>query len=221
MMKRLVVTLAATASMAMIGPALAQQKEDPAAGAAIPSGVFYKGQQANQYLARDLLLGAGVHNETGQIIGDIEDLILNDKNEVEGVIMGTGGFLGAGEKRVGVRLSALKIAEKDGRTVVTLPQASKEVIKALEPYKRAKPPKSLYDRAMEKAEELSERAAETSREAFQAVKEQAGPPLERARERAGEAYDAAREKAKEWTDRSSEPAQPSPPPAEPKKPDAQ
>jgi PRC-barrel domain protein len=213
MSKRFVVGLAAAATLALIGPALAQQKDAPEANTAIPSGVFYKGQQANQYLARDLLLGAKVRNETGQIIGDIEDLILNDKNEVEGVVMGTGGFLGAAEKRVGVRLSALQIAEKDGRTVVTLPQATKDVLKALEPYKRAKPPKSLYDRAMEKAQELSERAAETSRDAYQAAKEQAGPALDRARERASEAYDAARDKAKELTDRAKEPT----PPAEPKK----
>jgi sporulation protein YlmC with PRC-barrel domain len=213
MTKRFVVSLAAAATLALLGPALAQQKDAPEAKAAIPSGVFYKGQQANQYLARDLLLGAKVRNETGQIIGDIEDLILNDKNEVEGVVMGTGGFLGAAEKRVGVRLSALKIAEKDGRTVVTLPQATKDVLKALEPYKRAKPPKSLYDRAMEKAQELSERAAETSRDAYQAAKEQAGPALDRARERASEAYDAARDKAKELTDRAKEPT----PSAEPKK----
>jgi hypothetical protein len=213
MTKRFVVSLAAAATLALMGPALAQQKDAPEAKAAIPSGVFYKGQQANQYLARDLLLGAKVRNETGQIIGDIEDLILNDKNEVEGVVMGTGGFLGAAEKRVGVRLSALKIAEKDGRTVVTLPQATKDVLKALEPYKRAKPPKSLYDRAMEKAQELSERAAETSRDAYQAAKEQAGPALDRARERASEAYDAARDKAKELTDRAKEPT----PSAEPKK----
>lgn len=217
MTKRFVVSLAAAATLALIGPALAQQKDAPEAKTAIPSGVFYKGQQANQYLARDLLLGAKVRNEKGQIIGDIEDLVLNDKNEVEGVVMGTGGFLGAAEKRVGVRLSALQIADKDGRTVVTLPQATKDVLKALEPYKRAKPPRSLYDRAMEKAQELSERAAETSRDAFQAAKEQAGPALDRARERAGEAYDAAREKAKEFTDRTTEPTPPSSPPAEPKK----
>lgn len=217
MTKRFVVSLAAAATLALTGPALAQQKDAPEAKTAIPSGVFYKGQQANQYLARDLLLGAKVRNEKGQIIGDIEDLILNDKNEIEGVVMGTGGFLGAAEKRVGVRLSALQIADKDGRTVVTLPQATKDVLKALEPYKRAKPPRSLYDRAMEKAQELSERAAETSRDAFQAAKEQAGPALDRARERAGEAYDAAREKAKEFTDRAKEPTPPSPPPAEPKK----
>ncbi len=217
MTKRFVVSLAAAATLALTGPALAQQKDAPEAKTAIPSGVFYKGQQANQYLARDLLLGAKVRNEKGQIIGDIEDLILNDKNEVEGVVMGTGGFLGAAEKRVGVRLSALQIADKDGRTVVTLPQATKDVLSALEPYKRAKPPRSLYDRAREKAQELSERAAETSRDAFQAAKEQAGPALDRARERAGEAYDAAREKAKEFTDRATEPTPPSSPPAEPKK----
>ena len=138
MTKRFLVGLTAAAAFALIGPALAQ-KTPPEAKSAIPSGVFYKGQQANQYLARDLLLGAKVRNEAGQIIGDIEDLIVNDKNEIEGVIVGTGGFP---EKRVGVRLSALKIAEKDGRTVVTLPQASKEVLKALLAYKRAKPPKS-------------------------------------------------------------------------------
>jgi hypothetical protein len=217
MTKRFVVSLAAAATLALTGPALAQQKDAPEAKTAIPSGVFYKGQQANQYLARDLLLGAKVRNEKGQIIGDIEDLILNDKNEVEGVVMGTGGFLGAAEKRVGVRLSALQIADKDGRTVVTLPQTTEDVLKALEPYKRAKPHRSLYERAMEKAQELSERAAETSRDAFQAAKEQAGPALDRARERAGEAYDAAREKAKEFTDRATEPTPPSSPPAEPKK----
>jgi hypothetical protein len=218
MTTRFLVSLTAAAAFALSGPALAQEKTAPEAKSAIPSGVFYKGQQANQYLARDLLLGAKVRNEAGQIIGDIEDLIVNDKNEIEGVVMGTGGFP---EKRVGVRLSALKIAEKDGRTVVTLPQASKEVLKALLAYKRAKPPKSLYDRAMEKAQELSDRAAESSRDAFQAAKEQAGPAYERAKGWGSEAYGTAREKAKQLMERANEPTQPSSPAVEPKKPDAQ
>ena len=135
MTKRSLVSLTAAATFALIGPALAQQKTAPEAKSAIPSGVFYKGQQANQYLARDLLLGAKVRNEAGQIIGDIDDLIINDKNEIEGVVMGTGGFP---EKRFGVRLSALKIAEKDGRTVVTLPQASKEALLPYKPRRRSR-----------------------------------------------------------------------------------
>lgn len=178
-------------SFAVIGglvtaPALAQDKP------VIPAHTFYKGQQAQQYLAKDMLLGAKVRNEEGKVIGDIEDLIVNSDNQVEGVIMGVGGFLNVREKKVGVRLSALKIGEKDGKTVVNLPGASREVLKALEPYKRAKPPRSLFDRAMEKAQELSDKTLETSKDAYQAAKEQAGPAYEQAKKRATEAYEKAK-----------------------------
>lgn len=192
-MNKLALGLAA-AVITMAGAAVAQ---DGAAKApvVVPSGVFYKGQQANQILARDYLVGAKVRNDSGQIIGDIEDLILNDHNQVEGVIMGTGGFLGAAEKKVGVRLSALKITESGGKTTVTLPAATKDVLKALEPYKRAKPPKSMLDRAMEKAQELYDKTAETSKEAYQSAKEQAGPALDKAKDAASKAYEKGKEAA--------------------------
>ena len=109
----------------------------------------------------------------------------------------------------------------ESRLEMQLPQASKEVLKALLPYKRAKAPKSLHDRAMEKAQELSDRATDSSRDAFQATKEQAGPAYERAKGWGSEAYGAAREKAKQLIEGGKEPTQPSSPPVEPKKPDAQ
>ena len=40
---------------------------------------------------------------TAKIFGDIEDLIQNEYNQVEGVIIGVGGLLGVGEKRTDVR----------------------------------------------------------------------------------------------------------------------
>lgn len=204
-MNKALVGLAIAAALSCASPAVAQQKAAPTAGQAsnveIPRGVFYKGQQANQYLAKDMLLGAKVRNSTGQIIGDIEDFILTENNEIEGVIMGTGGFLGAREKKIGVRLSALKITEQGGKTVVTLPEATKEVLAALQPYKRAKPPRSLLDRAMEKAQELADKTAETSKDAYQTAKEKAGPAIERAKEATKSAYDKAMDAAK--------PAQPS------------
>lgn len=195
-MNKLALGLAA-AALTFAGAAVAQDKGK--APAVIPSGVFFKGQQATQILARDYLLGAKVRNAEGQIIGDIEDFILNDQNQIEGVIMGTGGFLGRLEKKVGVRLSALKISEKDGKTSVSLPEATKDVLNALEPYKRAKPPKSLMDRAMEKAQELYDKSAETSKDAYQSAKEQAGPALQKAKEAAGQAY----EKGKEAVDKAT------------------
>lgn len=194
-------------SLALIGvlvaatPLLADDK------AAIPANTFYKGQQADQYLARDLLLTAKVHAADGKIVGDIEDLILNSENRVEGVIMGVGGFLGVGEKRVGVRLSALKISEKDGKPYVELPGANQEVLKALGAYERAKPAKSLWDRAMEKAQELQDKTLDTSKDAYHAAKEQAGPAYEKAKQDAQAAYEKAKQASKEAYEKAKKEAE--------------
>lgn len=196
-MNKLILGLAAAAAVAFAVSASAEEQK-----AAIPSGIFYKGQQANQWLAKDLLVTAKVFNAQGQIIGDIEDLILNDHNEVEGVIMGTGGFLGAGEKKVGVRFSALKIEEKDGKRTILLPEATKEVLDALLPYQRATPPKSLFDRAMEKAKELADKSSETAKDAYQKASEAA----KEATEAAKEAYEKAKESTKAKEDAAPAPA---------------
>jgi sporulation protein YlmC with PRC-barrel domain len=148
---------------------------------AIPGGVFYKGLGPQQYAARDKLIGANVVNKDGVVIGDIKDLIMNSSNEVEGVLIGTGGILGAGEKEVGVRYSALVFSKKDGKTVISLPQATKDVIAALEPYGRGAK-KSLMEKAQDKLKALSDK-----------TKEGAGPALEKAKE----ATKGAVEKAKE------------------------
>ena len=155
---------AAVALLAL--PALAEE-------VVIDESVFLKTQGEGQYLARDFILGLQVRNADGQIIGDIEDLILNGDNQVEGVVMGTGGFAGFGEKRVGVTLSALQIENKDGKVTIVLPQATKEVLDALKPFERAKPPKSLLDRAIDKAKELTEKGAVTAKDAYEKAKEDA------------------------------------------------
>lgn len=184
-MRKTVLTLAAVASLA-VTPVIAA---DPSQA----DRTFIKAQTADQYLAKDLLIGAKVHNAEGKIIGDIEDLILNDSNEVLGVIMGTGGFLGVAEKKVGVYLSALDIAEKDGKTHVALPGATKEVLDAVPAYVRAAPRKSLLERAKEKAQELTDKTAVSTKDAYEKAKEQAGPAYEKAKEAAKEAYDKAKE----------------------------
>lgn len=171
-----------------------------AADNTIPPGVFIKRQAVDQQLARDFLIGAKVHDADHKIIGDIEDLILDELNTVEGVIIGVGGVLGLGEKRVGVRYTALQIQVKDGKQIVVLKEATKPVLKALEPFERARPPKSFFDRAMEKARELAAKTGETTKDAYNKAKEKVGPAYEAAKEKASEAYQAAKEKVKEAVD---------------------
>ncbi|MEM7777177.1 MAG: PRC-barrel domain-containing protein [Pseudomonadota bacterium] len=180
-----------------------------AAGALdIPQGVFYKAQQPNQYLARDLVLGAQVLGPTGKIIGDIEDLIMNDDNQIIGVVMGVGGFLGVGEKRIGVRFRALTFETTDGKVVVSLPEATEEVLKAVPAYERAQPEQSLFDRAIQKAKELRDKTAATSADAYKKAKEEAGPAIERAKKAAGEAYEKAKDAAGKAYDKAKETTKP-------------
>jgi PRC-barrel domain protein len=137
--------LAFLAAAALAVPALAQKKEEPKADAAkkveIHKNTFFKGQVAGQYLAKDRLLGAKVQGSDGQTVGTIDDLIVSQGGQVEGVVMGVGGMLGVGQKQVGVRMGALKFATADGKLTITLPGATKEVLGALAAYQRATPAK--------------------------------------------------------------------------------
>ena len=150
--------LAAVAAVFVALPAAAQD-----------TSVYMNTQGTDQHLAKDTLIGASIYGKDGKIIGDIEDLILTDGNTVIGVIIGTGGFLGLAEKRVGINLTALTSEEKDGATIITLPLSHEDLVKA-EPYKRALPKKSLLERAKEKAKELADKTSETTKDAYEDAK---------------------------------------------------
>jgi hypothetical protein len=197
MNKLIFATLAATVISFSL-PAVAQQKADVKAEAKkvdIPAD-YWKKQKPTQYLAKDRLIGQAVKNKDGVVIGDIEDLIVGDDNQVVGVIMGVGGFLGAGEKKVAVRYKALKFAVTDGKKSITLPSATKDVLGALTAYERVAPPKSMVEKAKDKAQELMDKSKETAKDAAAKVKENAGPAMEKAKEAAKGAVDKAKDLAK-------------------------
>lgn len=133
------IAVALLLSSALCLPALAQPKEADKK-VAIPTNTFFKGQQANQFLARERLIGAKVVNKDNQTIGTIDDLILSSSNQIEGVILSVGGFLGVGQKQIGVRFGALKVATADGKTTVTLAAATKEMLGAVPAYQRGGAP---------------------------------------------------------------------------------
>jgi PRC-barrel domain protein len=137
-MSKLALALLLTAALAV--PALAQSKEEPkkepAKKVTIPTNTFFKGQTASQYLAGEQLIGIKVLSQDGQTIGTISDLIVGSGDKIEGVILGVGGFLGVGEKKLGVRLGALRISKADGKIAITFPAATKEMLGAVEAYQR-------------------------------------------------------------------------------------
>lgn len=192
-MRRLSLALAAATALAVAAPASAQQpapSNSPTIEAEIPRGVFFRAQTDGQILSSDNLIGAKIYGSDDKIIADIEELILSADLRVEGVIIGTGGFLGAGEKRLGLRFSALRF-DPDGK--ITVPELTKEVVAALPVYERRTPRKTLLERASEKAREISDRSMETAKPAIDQASEAAKDAYEKAKEATKDAYEKAKE----------------------------
>ena len=63
---------------------------------------------------------AAVYDHENNEIGDVNDILLDGEGKVAAVILGVGGFLGAGEKNVAVPFAALKVTEKDQKTYLVM-----------------------------------------------------------------------------------------------------
>jgi sporulation protein YlmC with PRC-barrel domain len=112
-------TMAAAAALMLTGVPLSlqAQAQTPKPAAAIE---FVTEQPPNEWLAR-VFLGANVQNSSGERVGDINDLVFDRSGRINTVVLGVGGFLGVGEKYVGVPFNALTYnVGKDGARVIVV-----------------------------------------------------------------------------------------------------
>ena len=140
-MQRMLLVSTAVLGLASL-PALAQQVEPatpavpaPAApsttaGAPAPQPIP---EQAEHQVRAQSLLGVDVSN--GQdTIGDVSDLVVTDDGRVDAIVVGVGGFLGIGEKRVALAWDSIKLTEQDGSRMI-LVSATKEQLEGMPTYK--------------------------------------------------------------------------------------
>jgi hypothetical protein len=75
-----------------------------------------------------------VYDKSNTKIGDINDVLVGPTGEVNAVIIGVGGFLGAGEKDVAVNFNAIKKSTKDNKTYLTM-DTTKDALKGASGFK--------------------------------------------------------------------------------------
>jgi hypothetical protein len=68
---------------------------------------FVTAQEPSDWLASSLI-GRTVYNEQEENLGNINDVIFGEDGQVVAILIGVGGFLGIGQKDVGVQFSALQ-----------------------------------------------------------------------------------------------------------------
>ena len=79
-----------------------------------------------------------VYDPSDNKIGEINDVLVSPQGQVNALIVGVGGFLGAGEKDVAVNFDAVKQTTKNNKTYLTM-NTTKDALKAAPGFK--------YDRA--------------------------------------------------------------------------
>jgi sporulation protein YlmC with PRC-barrel domain len=79
----------------------------------VPAPIAVAGQiveQEAQTYAASNVLGTDVASANGEYIGEVVDLLLTEDNQVAGVIVGMGGILGFGEKKIAVEMTRVNLA---------------------------------------------------------------------------------------------------------------
>jgi hypothetical protein len=101
-------------STAMTGATLAQEAAAPAIDSSPPTdtasqmeGGFITWQGQDQMIASNLM-GAAVWGAGDEVIGMVDDLLLNRDGQIIGVIVGIGGFLGIGERDIAISTDQLE-----------------------------------------------------------------------------------------------------------------
>jgi sporulation protein YlmC with PRC-barrel domain len=153
-MKLKILTLAGAMALAAAPPfgALAQT-----AGTSTAATKFITQQPVNEWLAR-VFIGQTVHNAAGEIVGDIKDLVFNRKGQISTVVIGVGGFLGVGEKNVGIPFDALTFnVGKSGERVIVVALSKEALVKAPE-FKATE--KTAFDKVKDEASDLGHKAAD-------------------------------------------------------------
>ncbi len=161
------------ASLMLAAPAAAQDNEAAPASEAAENVTFLERQQDDQDLV-SRFLGTRVVNPNGEPLGRVNDMALNAAGQVETLVIGVGGFLGMGEKNVGVPYGELARQEgEEGRTELVLDATQGDLTDAPEYLTADNQSLSITKRLREQAGELTEEARETYEKARDRVMEEA------------------------------------------------
>jgi sporulation protein YlmC with PRC-barrel domain len=75
-----------------------------------------------------------IYDPSDSKIGKIDDVLVSGGGQINAVIVGVGGFLGAGEKDVAVPFSAVKQTTKNNKTYLTV-DTTKDALKSAPGFK--------------------------------------------------------------------------------------
>lgn len=99
----------------------------PVAATTSASALSFVATQGGGEQSTASVIGLPVENNAGDKLGDINYLVLDNTGKISTAVIGVGGFLGVGEKNIGIPYNELSFTEKNGRRIATV-DATKETL---------------------------------------------------------------------------------------------
>lgn len=101
-----------------------QERGAPASSSPTPvepqSGTRFLTQQSGRQMLSSNLIGIPVVNQTGDPIGNVVNLVIDESGRLVGVVVKIGGFLGLGAKRVALPLNEIRLDPGQKSAIVHL-----------------------------------------------------------------------------------------------------
>lgn len=109
---------------------------EPAApkSAEASGSTHFLGKQASDDWLATNLIGQSVYNAQNEAIGDINDLVTDSGGKIVAVLIGSGGFLGLGEKDVALRFEDLRLTRDEADSIKIIADVNKETLAAAPDY---------------------------------------------------------------------------------------
>jgi sporulation protein YlmC with PRC-barrel domain len=135
-------------------------------GVGLAADSAFKTTQAPEEWRIANYVGQPIVNDKGEKIGDVSDVLFDRSGRITTVVLGVGGFLGLGEKKVALPFEAVTYSETNGKREIMVP-LTKEALQAAPDFKPTE--KTTMDKVKETAGEVAVKAGEKAVE----IKDQA------------------------------------------------
>jgi sporulation protein YlmC with PRC-barrel domain len=106
-------------------------------------------------------LGSPIYSAAGEKMGDVKDVLFDRTGKIQTVVIGVGGFLGLGEKRVAVPFEVVTYTEENDVRRIVVP-LTKEALQSAPAYQVSE--KTTMEKVTETATEVAEKASEKAGE---------------------------------------------------------
>lgn len=130
----------------------AAAKEDADTASAADSDIFIDEQDKTDLLAGNMI-GSYVNDASGNSLGSVTNVLIDENQQVRALVVGVGGFLGIGAKAVAVDIDKIQQSRGDDGSLELVLSATKEQLQNAPTFKTL-----LQQKAEQKAQERGQQA---------------------------------------------------------------